>query len=52
MKVLVAVDSKMMDYHNENANDLNEYILTLMSIVSIPKSKKIKSQPVIPINYF
>lgn len=34
MKVLVAVDNKMMEYHKENSNDLTEYILTLMSIVS------------------
>lgn len=33
MEVLVAVDRKMKDYHGQN---LREYILTLMSIVSTP----------------
>lgn len=33
MEVLVAVDKKMKDYHGDN---LNAYVLTLMSIVSIP----------------
>ncbi len=31
MEVLVAVDKKMKDYHGDN---LNAYVLTLMSIVS------------------
>lgn len=33
MEVLVAVDKKMKDYHGDN---LNAYVLTLMSIVSNP----------------
>lgn len=33
MEVLVAVDKKMKEYHGDN---LNAYVLTLMSIVSIP----------------
>lgn len=34
MKVLVAVDTKMEEYHNENKHDWKQYVLTLMSIVS------------------
>lgn len=35
MKVLIGVDAKMKSYHHENGYNLKEYILTLMSIVSI-----------------
>lgn len=34
MKVLLAVDATMQAYHRENSFDLQEYVLTLMSIVS------------------
>lgn len=38
MKVLVAVDAKMEEYHKANQHDWKQYVLTLMSIVSYKNS--------------